>query len=197
MKAHVAGPTDTLGITDTLVEAFFMDPVWGWAFPDPNHRKTQHGAWFQLLITSAVKHDWVWTTPAHEAVSVWLPPGRPELNDADEERLGRLLEEMMGKRAELVQEVFGCFEASHPRYRDHYYLSLLATHTDHRGSGIGMELLVANLADIDTVRMPAYLESTNPRNLRRYESVGFEVYGTFDLPDDGPTVTTMWREPSD
>jgi ribosomal protein S18 acetylase RimI-like enzyme len=197
VNGHVAGPADTLGITNTLVEAFFMDPVWGWAFSDPMQRKTQHGAWFQLLIGSAVKHEWVWTTPAYEAVSVWLPPGCPELSQADEEHLGGMLEEMMGKRAQLVQEVFGCFEAAHPHDRDHYYLSLLGTHTDHRGSGIGMELLAANLAAIDATRMPAYLESTNPGNLRRYESVGFEVYGTFDLPDDGPTVTTMWREPSD
>jgi hypothetical protein len=48
----------------------------------------------------------------------------------------------------------------------------------------------------DAIDMPAYLESTNPGNLQRYASVGFEVFGTFDLPDDGPTVTTMWREPS-
>jgi hypothetical protein len=32
-------------------------------------------------------------------------------------------------------------------------------------------------------------------NLRRYESVGFAVEGAFNLPDGGPTVTTMWREP--
>lgn len=196
MNAHVAKPADTSGITDTLVEAFFLDPVWGWAFSDPIRRKAQQGAWFRILVGSAVEYQWVWTAPAHEAVSVWLPPGCPELSEADEERLEHTMGEMMGERAELLGEVFRCFEASHPRDRDHFYLSLLATHTDHRGSGIGMELLAANLADIDAVHMPAYLESTNPKNLSRYESVGFEVCGTFDLPDDGPSVTTMWREPS-
>ena len=137
----------------------------------------------------------MWTTPAYEAVSVWVPPGCRELSDADEERLGRTLKEMVGERAELIEQVFGCFESSHPRDRDHFYLSLLGTHTDHRGLGIGMGLLAANLSDIDALQMPAYLESTNPRNLPRYESVGFEVCGSFDLPNDGPTVTTMWREP--
>ena len=58
-----------------------------------------------------------------------------------------------------------------------------------------MGLLAANLARVDAAHMPAYLESTNPGNLRRYESVGFEVNGEFALPDGGPTVTTMWREP--
>jgi GNAT superfamily N-acetyltransferase len=138
----------------------------------------------------------VWTTPDYEAAAVWLPPGCPELSEAEEERLEHMLDAMMGERAELLREVFGCFESSHPRDRDHFYLSLLGTHTDHRGLGIGMDLLSMNLADIDALHMPAYLESTNPRNLTRYESVGFEVYGTFDLPDDGPAVTQMWREPS-
>ena len=196
VDAHVAEPADTPAITNTLAEAFFLDPVWSWAFSDPMRRKAQHGAWFRILVASAVAHHWVWTTPAYEAVSVWVPPGCRELSETDEERLGYTLKEVVGERAGLLEEVFSFFEASHPHDRDHFYLSLLGTHTDHRGLGLGMELLVANLSDIDAVHMPAYLESTNPKNLRRYESVGFEVCGAFDLPDDGPTVMTMWREPS-
>jgi GNAT superfamily N-acetyltransferase len=196
MKSRVAEPEDTQGITNTLVEAFFLDPVWSWAFSDPIHRKAQHRAWFQILVGSAIRHRWVWTTPAFEAVSVWVPPACLELSQADEEQLGHVLREIVGERAELLEEVFACFEAAHPRDREHFYLSLLGTHRANRGLGIGMHLLTANLSDIDAANMPAYLESTNPRNLKRYESVGFEVYGSFDLPNGGPKVTTMWREPS-
>ena len=195
MNARVAEPADTSGVARTLVEAFFLDPVWSWAFSDPTRRKAQHDAWFRLLIGSAIEHQWVWMTPAYEAVSVWVPPGCPELSEADEARLGPMLEDLVGGRAELLMEVFDRFEAAHPRREDHFYLSLLGTHTNHRGSGIGMGLLAANLARVDAAGMPAYLESTNPGNLRRYQSVGFEVSGAFDLPDGGPTVTTMWREP--
>ena len=195
MQTRVAGPDDTVEIARTLGEAFFLDPVWGWAFADPTQRKIQHEAWFRLLIRSALPHQWVWTTPAYEAVSVWVPPGCPELSESDEAQLGPMLQELLGTRAQLVMEVFDRFEAAHPRSQDHYYLSLLGTHTDHRGSGFGMGLLADNLARLDAARMPAYLESTNPANLRRYESVGFAVCGEFDLPDGGPTVTTMWREP--
>ena len=196
MLARIAGPGDTAGVANTLADAFFEDPVWSWAFSDPERRRAQHETWFRLLIGSALDYQWVWTAPAYEAVSVWVPPGCPELNDADEARLGPMLEALLGERSQLVFEVFECFEAAHPRGRDHFYLSLLGTHTDHRGSGIGMHLLAENLARVDAAGMPAYLESTNPGNLRRYQSVGFEEYGAFDLPDDGPSVTTMWREPS-
>ena len=53
--------------------------------------------------------------------------------------------------------------------------------------------LAENLAEIDRARLPAYVESTNPVNVARYEAVGFAVSGGFALPDDGPDVTTMWR----
>ena len=33
MKACVADSTDISGVIATLVEAFYSDPVWGWAFP--------------------------------------------------------------------------------------------------------------------------------------------------------------------
>ena len=182
MQARVAGSEDIIALSRTLAEAFFLDPVWAWAFPDSTQRKVQHAAWFQLLLHDALPHRWVWTTPAHEAVSVWVPPGYPELNRADEARLRPMFEEMLGARAELVMEVFECFEAAHPRTQDHYYLSLLGTHSEHRGSGIGMGLLAANLTRLDHTGMPAYLESTNPSNLRRYESVGFMVSGVVRTP---------------
>ena len=192
---RVAVVEDTNAIARTLAEAFFLDPVWGWAFGDPTHRKAQHEAWFRLLIHSALPYQWVWTTPGYEAATVWVPPDCPELNEADEALLEAMLTESLGARAALVFEIFDRFEAAHPRTRVHYYLSLLGTHTEHRGAGIGMRLLGDNLARLDALGMPAYLESTNPANLRRYEGVGFAVSGAFDLPDGGPTVTTMWREP--
>ena len=56
-----------------------------------------------------------------------------------------------------------------------------------------MGLLAESLRRIDALGMPSYLESTNPANNRRYESVGFAEIGTFAMPGDGPSVTRMWR----
>jgi GNAT superfamily N-acetyltransferase len=72
-------------------------------------------------------------------------------------------------------------------------LSFVATHDDHRGKGIGEQLLAQNLARIDTEHFPAYLESSNPKNMDRYRRLGFEPRSEFSMPDNGPPVTTMWR----
>ena len=58
-----------------------------------------------------------------------------------------------------------------------------------------MALLGENLERIDAQHAPAYLESSNPGNLDRYERVGFVPIGEFRLPDERTVVTTMWRDP--
>jgi GNAT superfamily N-acetyltransferase len=87
------------------------------------------------------------------------------------------------------------FDANHPRHTPHYYLSLLGTHPDHRGQGMGMGLLAANLSQIDGTGMPAYLESSNRANDHRYERFGVVQVGEFTAPAGGPTVACMWRDP--
>lgn len=179
----------------TLAGAFDGDPAWCWVFPDPDHRPGQLHAFWLLLLEGAVDLGWVWTTPDGGAATLWIPPGHPELAPAQAARVDGLWEELLGPDV-WRSEVFGtAFEAAHPTSPEHYYLSLLGTRPDRRGHGLGMALLADNLARIDAEGAPAYLESTNPANLERYRSVGFADLGEFRLGDDGPVVTTMWRDP--
>lgn len=180
-------------VAETLAGAFFGDPVWGWAFPDAERRHSQHVALWGLAVRGALDYGWVRTTPGYEAVTLWIPPGRPELAPPYDSQVEPLMQELLGDRAPLLMEILGLFDESHPTAEDHFYLSLLGTHPDHRGRGNGMRLLADDLTLIDSVGMPAYLESTNDGNLDRYRSVGFASFGSFTLPGNGPTVTTMWR----
>ena len=88
------------------------------------------------------------------------------------------------------------FDSNHPRQTAHYYLSLLGTHPDHRGQGKGMALLAANLAQLDELDVPAYLESSNRANDHRYERLGFVHVGEFAAPGGRPTLACMWRDPA-
>ena len=129
-----------------------------------------------------------------ETVALWIPPDCAELPEPHAARLEPLVDEFFGDRAPFVNEVFECFDATHPHEEAHFYLSFLGTEPAHRGRGIGMRLLRDTLAEIDATHQPAYLESTNDANLaRRDESEGFVRTGEFRLPGDGPTVTAMWR----
>jgi hypothetical protein len=46
----------------------------------------------------------------------------------------------------------------------------------------------------DREGLPAYLESSNPRNIPLYQRHGFEVLGTIQL-DASPPITPMLRAP--
>jgi GNAT superfamily N-acetyltransferase len=86
------------------------------------------------------------------------------------------------------------FDASRAPLAEHYYLSLLATHPDHRGRGVGQALLGADLALWDAAGVHAYLESTNPGNDHRYMRAGFRPIGGFRAVRDDAWISAMWRE---
>lgn len=190
MNARIATGEDLDGVTATLTSAFESDPLWGWAFPERQGLE----AWWRFFASSALRYPWSWITDDYAAVSVWIPPGGVELTVEEEARIEPLLGELLGARATEVLELLERFDASHPRDQPHYYLSLLGTHPDHRGKGLGMSLLADNLTRIDAEGMPAYLESSNAANDLRYERHGFTRIGHFTRPDEQATVSTMWRE---
>ena len=196
VKPRLATEADAAAITATLSAAFDADPLWSWAFPDDEKRPAQYETLFGLFVESAIPNGWVWTTDQAAAVAVWTPPGKSELSDEAQAKVEPFVTAELGPHAKSVLQVFESFESACPDDQDFYYLSLLGTHPDHRGHGLGMRLLAANLAQIDAEGMPAYLESSNPANNARYERLGFKPHTEFSTPDDRNTVTTMWREPS-
>lgn len=183
-------PGDLDRATATLWAAFREDPLWSWAFPGAE----KLDVWWRFLVRSALGHRGVWIAGDYEAVSVWIPPGADELSEAEEAQVEPLLKDLLGARAPQVVQLLDRFAESRRTDTPHYYLSLLGTDPALRGRGIGMRLLAENLARIDEERMPAYLESSNPANVERYERLGFSPIGSFSTPDDRHTVATMWRE---
>lgn len=193
LEWRVARRSDASAAVRTLAAAFADDPVWGsWAFPDVPERAAKLKAYWPPYVDAALKYDGVFMTPGAEAVAVWVPPGVPEMDHEDEAALESMVLRLFGDRAPLLFGAYEAFEGNRAKQPPHWYLSLLATHPDHRGKGLGMQLVAEVLARVDAEHLPAYLESTNPANEARYESAGFRPRDTFTIPQ-GPGVTTMWR----
>jgi ribosomal protein S18 acetylase RimI-like enzyme len=190
VEVRTATARDVDGITATLVAAFEADPLWSWALPGRGLDPLWH-----LLVSSAMRYSLVRFVGDYAAASVWIPPGGTEMTEDEEASLGPMLEGQIGSRAAEVLALFERMERTHPGGPPHYYLSLLGTHPDHRGKGLGLSLLADNLAKIDAEGVPAYLESSNPDNDPRYERLGFVRVGEFERPDGRLSCSTMWREP--
>jgi len=188
---------DLDAVTGIITEAFRDDPVWGsFAFPDPDldaaHR--QREGFFYYLLRSGLRFPWVRVSPGFEAAALWGPPGESELSDVEIEHFGAYLEDLFAGPIDRFVAILDTFDENLPKDVRYFHLDLVGTAPEHRGKGIGMELLRENLTRVDADHMPAYLESTNPANLERYASLGFERTGAFTLPYDGPDVDQMWRE---
>ena len=93
LRRAVASDLD--GLTATLTAAFATDPLWSWAFPDPDDLS----AWWRYHIASALRYPWVWIGGDYAAASVWIPPDGIELTEEEEERVEPLIRDLVGLAA--------------------------------------------------------------------------------------------------
>jgi ribosomal protein S18 acetylase RimI-like enzyme len=194
LPSRPATRDDVYRVVETLTLAFFHDPVWGVALARPDGSTTHHAAYWRLFVEGSLRYSTVYMTKDASAVSVWVPPGGTELSDAQETTLEQLVRTSLEPAdARAMFELWQRFESNHPRNEPHAYLSLLATHPDHRGQGIGQRLLAEDLARFDGDDVPSYLESTNPNNDHRYERAGFQRIGGFRAVLSDAPISTMWR----
>lgn len=198
MSTRTATDNDLDRVTETVHLAFLADPVWGLALARPDGSTAHARDFWRQYVRGALRYSTVFLTEGINgeaaAVAVWLPPGGDELSDVQEVEVERIVREHLEPgAAQAMVELWDRIEANHPHDEPHAYLSLLATHPNSRGRGIGQQLLADNLAHFDAAGIPAYLESTNPDNDHRYERAGFQRIGEFSAVLNDAPVTTMWR----
>jgi GNAT superfamily N-acetyltransferase len=179
-----------------LVDSFHRDPLWSWAMPDDDRRRAQHRAVWGLFVEAAIPHSWVWLTSNGAATALWIPPGAAELTDEQAAQFEPMLVDLMGAGASRALQAFDVLDRGHPHDEPHYYLSLLGTDPARLGHGYGLGLLEATLRLVDRAGMPAYLEASNEANVPLYARYGFRPRARLVMPDDGPDVVTMWRDPA-
>ena len=141
MPSRAATPGDIDRLVECLTLAFRDDPVWGVALARPDGSTGHHAAFWRPHVEGALRYSTVFTTEDVSAVAVWIPPGGTELSDEQEAEVARLVEASLEPTsARAMSTLFDRFTANHPHEEPHAYLSLLATHPNHRGRGIGQQL---------------------------------------------------------
>lgn len=164
---------DALRVFDTLTLAFAADPAVRWMFPDPQQHLRVFPAFAKAFGGAAITRGTALLSEDHAGAALWLPPDAAP----DERALTALLEQSVAHREK--EDAFALFEEMARRHPDrpHWYLPLIGVEPARQGQGHGSALLEHGLRLCDEARLPAYLESTNPRNIPLYERYGFEVIG--------------------
>ena len=188
-----ATEADVPALGDALGRAFLDDPVMRWFFPDDGRRAAYTRRFFRLRVQAMLAQDEVYTTDDHAGAAVWAQPGRWEAPPLASLMFVLRVMPMVGRRAPTLLRGWSKVDAAHPA-EPHYYLAILGTDPDAQGRGVGSALIQPVLDDCDRNEIPAYLESSNPRNHPFYARHGFRITGDLVLPK-GPRIWTMWREP--
>jgi ribosomal protein S18 acetylase RimI-like enzyme len=137
----------------------------------------------------AFVHNGAYCTDDYAGAALWLRPNA----HPDEQALGDVLERTVS--ASIRGDLFKVFEqmAKYHPAEPHWYLPLIGVDPAHQGKGYGSALMTYALQQCDRDHAPAYLESTNPRNISLYRRHGFEVLGTIQVGGSPPLVPMLRR----
>jgi ribosomal protein S18 acetylase RimI-like enzyme len=190
VDVHAASLTERQAVVGVITLAFANDPMARWAFPDP---KTYLAAMPEVADAfggAAFEHRTAHLIGAGRGAALWLPPGV----HPDFDRLEELTEQHAAKdRLDDMMRVFEEMDGFHPS-EPCWYLAMIGVDPAHQGQGYGSMLLRYALERCDREGIPAYLESSNSRNISLYERHGFEIIGAIQ-EGTSPTLVPMLRRP--
>jgi GNAT superfamily N-acetyltransferase len=179
---------DEVPAIETIVLAFAADPVARWTWPRSHQFLAAMPNFVRAFAGSAFTLGGADCTKECTGAALWLPPG----THPDEARVADLMERTASPSARndspAIFEQMAKYHPSEP----HWYLPLIGVDPAHQGKGLGDALLAYALERCDRDKLPAYLESTNPRNVSLYRRHGFQPLGTIQV-GSSPTLVPMLR----
>lgn len=179
---------DEVAAIATVVLAFAADPVTRWTWPHSHQYLAAMPRFVRAFGGSAFTYGGGYCTSEYTGAALWLPPGV----HPDEGALGELMKSTASAAArEEGPAIFELMTKHHPT-EPHWYLPLIGVDPAHQGKGHGDALMRYALERCDRDKVPAYLESTNPRNISLYQRHGFKAVGTIQA-GSSPTLVPMLR----
>ncbi len=174
---------------DIIALAFAADPMTRWTWPDPRIYLAAMPRFVRAFAGKAFDCGSALCVGDFAGAALWLPPGvEPDL-----EALGELMQSTLTpSQLENARALFPQMETYHP-HEPHWYLPLIGVDPAQQGKGLGDALMAHALARCDRDRAPAYLESSNPRNISLYRRHGFEPLGEIRAGSSPPLVPMLRR----
>lgn len=193
---RAATPADADLLARITAAGFYDDPVMSWVLRDDDRRLHQLVVGFGRLIAETVPEGGVVHLADDASAAFWRDPSYEHVRtaaDRAESGSGAAVDTWNAEEMERMRIMGEAMREAHP-HEPHWYLNVVSTLPERQGQGLGAAVLQPVLARCDADGVPAYLESTNPRNRSLYRRHGFVETGEILLPD-GPSMMQMWRDP--
>jgi ribosomal protein S18 acetylase RimI-like enzyme len=188
VRAAASGAEEKSAV-HVIVLAFGADPMARWSFSDPAVYLEEFPPFVRAFGAPAFANGSADYVDGGAGAALWLPPD----THPDEETMGAIIARACPAsiRAD-VAEVMEQMARHHPD-EPHWYLPLIGVDPARQNQGHGSALLRHALARCDRDHLPAYLESTNPRNIPLYERHGFERLARVQVGASPPVVPMLRR----
>lgn len=183
-------------VSAVMGRAFEDDPFAGW-FAANDEKKPERITRFMRIALErfCIAHGDSYTTTEFQGGALWTPPGKWKLSLFDQMKMGPQMASVASwRRMPKVMGGLNAVEKFHP-HEPHYYLLALGVEPTMQGRSIGSQLMAPILQKCDAEGIPAYLESSKDVNVPLYERHGFKVTKEMDVPNGGPKIWLMWRDP--
>jgi ribosomal protein S18 acetylase RimI-like enzyme len=184
-----ASASEEAAVSAVLVLAFGADPATRWTWRTPDEYLRHFPTFTKILGGKAFARESAFYVDGYAGAALWLPPGV----EPDHAALAALMQSSSAAPPEEDAALFEQMDRCHPR-EPHWYLPLIGVDPSHQGEGLGGALMAHALTSCDRDHTPAYLESSNPKNVPLYERHGFEALGTLQV-GTSPPIIPMIRRP--
>ncbi|HXW04943.1 MAG TPA: N-acetyltransferase [Vicinamibacterales bacterium] len=185
---RVPSAAEEAAAVGAVVLAFSTDPMARWCWPAPHTYLATMPRFTRAFAGGAFVHGGAFCSGDFAGAALWLKPGVAP----DEQTMGEIAQATVSD--DIRQDLFAVMEQmgrSHP-HEAHWYLPLIGVDPARQGQGYGDALMRYALEQCDRQHLPAYLESTNPRNITLYRRHGFEELGRIQV-GRSPTLVPMLR----
>lgn len=187
---------DIKDIGAAMASAFSEDPLFVWMAGPKAPAEKRLRVFFENFARLNLRRSdhLVFVAEDGAGAAIWQPVDKWKVPTGDLIRSAPALLRTFRQRVPVALGALAVIEKRHPE-EPHYYLEFLGTRADRQGKGVGTAVITPMLEQCDREGRPAYLESSNPRNIPFYARHGFEVREEMSLGKGAPVCTSMWREP--
>jgi len=182
-------PDEADALVSVITLAFSTDPMARWSLPDPLTYLGVMPSVVRAFGARAFDSQSAYCVDGFRGAALWLAPG----TEPDSEGLMTVMQDNVPPA--ILPDLMGVFEQMgryHPT-EPHWYLPLIGVDPACQGQGHGSTLMRYAVDRCDRERLPAYLESSNPRNISLYLRHGFEIIGEIQV-GTSPRMTPMYRK---
>ena len=176
-------------LVELYATSFVDDPMIRWPLP-ADAGLVECKAMFQVLLAPYIDLQVVWQVADCSGSAAWLDPASAarfgEIDRAMREHVAPLTDDD-GARYGQFWDWLGSHVPSEPCW----VLDMVAVDPAHRGAGLGRLLIEHGLAMARADGLPAFLETSQERNVGYYERLGFEVLSREQSPGGGPEIWFM------